>query len=274
MTRQHTPNNVPAFGLGTFRLQNQVVIDSVRTGLELGYRAIDTAQIYSNEAEVGQAIADSGVPRNDIFITTKIWTDNLAGGKLVTSLKDSLARLRTEQVDLTLIHWPSPGNAVPVAEFMGALAEAKAQGLTRLIGVSNFSIALMRQAIAAVGAGEIATNQIELHPYLQARPVVEFAQSQGIAITSYMTLAYGKVLNDPVIQAIASAHGATAAQVVLAWALQLGHAVIPSSTKRANLQSNLKALQLRLSPADMAQIGALDAGDRLVNPDGLAPLWD
>lgn len=274
MTRQHTPNNVPAFGLGTFRLQNQVVIDSVRTGLELGYRAIDTAQIYSNEAEVGQAIADSGVPRNDIFITTKIWTDNLAGGKLVTSLKDSLARLRTEQVDLTLIHWPSPGNAVPVAEFMGALAEAKAQGLTRLIGVSNFSIALMRQAIAAVGAGEIATNQIELHPYLQARPVVEFAQSQDIAITSYMTLAYGKVLNDPVIQAIASAHGATAAQVVLAWALQLGHAVIPSSTKRANLQSNLKALQLRLSPADMAQIGALDAGDRLVNPDGLAPLWD
>nr|WP_315427017.1 2,5-didehydrogluconate reductase DkgB [uncultured Albidiferax sp.] len=266
--------NIPAFGLGTFRLQDQVVIDSVKNGLDLGYRAIDTAQIYDNEAEVGQAIAESGVARKDLFITTKIWVENYAQDKLGPSLQASLAKLRTEQVDLTLIHWPSPGNAVPVAEFMAALLDAKRQGLTRQIGVSNFSIALMQQAIAAVGASEIATNQIELHPYLQNCKLAEFARSQGIAITSYMTLAYGKVLHDPVVQAIAHSHAATAAQVVLAWAMQLGYAVIPSSTKRANLQSNLLAQQLRLSDAEMAQIAALDRGERLTSPDGLAPVWD
>jgi 2,5-diketo-D-gluconate reductase B len=265
---------IPAFGLGTFRLQGRTVIDSVRNGLGLGYRLVDTAQIYGNEAEVGEAIAESGVARKDLFITTKIWTENYPGPKLVLSLKDSLARLRTDHVDLTLIHWPSPGNAVPVAEFMGALAEAKAQGLTRLIGVSNFTIELMRQAIAAVGADEIATNQIELHPYLQNRKVVEFARSQGIPITSYMTLAYGKALQEPVIQAIAQERGATPAQVTLAWALQHGFAVIPSSTKRANLESNLKAPQLPLGDAQIARIDALDKGGRLVDPDGLAPQWD
>ncbi len=267
-------SSIPAFGLGTFRLQDQVAIDSVRNALDLGYRLIDTAQIYGNEAAVGQAIAESGVPRSDLFLTTKVWTENLAAGKLVASLKDSLAKLRTDHVDLVLIHWPSPGGAVPVAEFMGALAEAKSQGLARQIGVSNFTVALMQEAIAAVGADAIATNQVELHPYLQNRTVVDFARSQGIHITSYMTLAYGKVLNDPVIAAIAQAHGASTAQVALAWAMQLGYAVIPSSTQRENLAGNLKAQQLRLSEADMAQIAALDRGGRLVDPDGLAPAWD
>ena len=267
-------NTIPAFGLGTFRLKDQVVIDSVKTGLELGYRLVDTAQIYGNEAEVGQAIAESGVPRSELHITTQIWTAHYGKDQLIPSLKDSLAKLRTDHVDLTLIHWPSPNNAVPVAEFMGALAEAKAQGLTRQIGVSNFNIALMKEAIAAVGAEHIATNQIELSPFLQNRKVVDFAKSQGIHITSYMTLAYGKVLNEPVIEAIAAAHGATAAQVVLAWAMQLGYAVIPSSTKRANLQSNLKAQALKLSDAEMAQIAALERNERLTSPDGLAPAWD
>lgn len=270
-------NTIPAFGLGTFRLKGQVVIDSVKNGLDVGYRVIDTAQIYGNEAEVGQAIAESGVARKDLFITTKIWTDNYAKDKLVPSLKDSLAKLRTTQVDLTLIHWPSPGNAVPVAEFMGALAEAKALGLTKHIGVSNFNIALMKEAIAAVGAQNIATNQIELHPYLQNRKVAEFAKSQGIRITSYMTLAYGKVIADPVIEAIAKAHkahNATTAQVVLAWAMQLGYAVIPSSTKRANLEGNLKAQQLTLTDAEMAQMAALERNERLTDPAGLSPAWD
>ena len=260
---------IPAFGLGTFRLQGQVVIDSVRNALDLGYRAIDTAQIYGNEAEVGQAIADSGVPRGELFITTKIWTENLAADKLAASLKDSLVKLRTDAVDLTLIHWPSPGGAVPVAEFMGALAEAQAQGLTRRIGVSNFNTALLREAVAAVGADRIATHQIELHPYLQNSMVAEFARDLGIHTTSYMTLAYGKVLG-----AIAQAHGATPAQVALAWALQQGYAVIPSSTRRENLASNLHAPALRLMQDDMARIAALDRGERLVNPDGLAPAWD
>ena len=266
--------SVPAFGLGTFRLQGQVVIDSVSTALELGYRAIDTAQIYENEAEVGQAIADSGIPRDELFVTSKIWVANFARDKLIPSLKDSLRKLRTDYLDLTLIHWPSPDNQVPVEEFMATLLEARQLGLTRQIGVSNFTIDLMRQAIAAVGAEHIATNQIELHPYLQNRKVVEFAQSQGIHITSYMTLAYGEVLKDPVIQQIAQQHRATPAQVTLAWAMQSGHAVIPSSTRRANLESNLKACALTLSEAEMQRIAGLECGHRLTSPAGIAPAWD
>lgn len=266
--------SIPALGIGTFRLQGEVVMDSVRNGLEAGYRVIDTAQIYGNEAEVGAAIAASGVARSELFITTKIWIENLSKDKLIPSLKESLAKLRTDYVDLTLIHWPSPGGEVPVAEFIAALAEAKAQGLTRQIGVSNFTVELMRQAIDAVGAEAIATNQIELHPYLQNRKVVEFAQQHGIHITSYMTLAYGKVLGDPVIQQIAARHNATPAQVALAWAMKLGYAVIPSSTRRANLDSNLNALDLKLSDADMVQIAALDRNERLTSPAGLAPAWD
>jgi 2,5-diketo-D-gluconate reductase B len=266
--------SVPAFGLGTFRLKDQVVIDSVSTGLELGYRLIDTAQIYGNEAEVGQAIAASGVPRNELFITTKIWTDNFAADKLIPSLKESLAKLQTDYVDLTLIHWPSPKGEVSVKEFMTALLEAKEQGLTRQIGISNFTVALMQEAIDVVGAENIATNQIELHPYLQNRTVAEFARRHGIQITSYMTLAYGEVLKDPVIEQIAKRHDASTAQVTLAWAMQLGYAVIPSSTKRSNLESNLKARDLKLSDEDMAQIAALDRGHRLTSPERLAPKWD
>ena len=267
-------SNIPSFGAGTFRLTGQTVIDSVRNALELGYRAIDTAQIYGNEAEVGQAIASSGVPRSELFVTTKIWTENYARGKLAPSLRQSLAKLRTDYVDLALIHWPAPGNGVALTEFMEALAEAKAQGLTRQIGISNFNIDLTRQAIAAVGKEAIATNQIELSPYLQNRALTAFLKEQGIRVTSYMTLAYGKVLKDPVLAGIAGKHGATVAQVALAWALQLGYAVIPSSTKRENLAGNLLARDLQLDADDMALIAALERNGREVNPQGLAPVWD
>ncbi len=265
---------LPLFGLGTFRLKDQVVIDSVSQALELGYRAIDTAQIYGNEAEVGQAIAASAIPREQLYLTSKIWTENLGAERLIPSLKESLAKLRTDHLDLTLIHWPSPGGKIPVAEFMGALLEARAQGLTKAIGVSNFTIGLLREAIAVTGPGQIASNQIELHPYLQNRRLAAFMQEQQVAVTSYMTLGYGKVLEDPLIQQIAAQHQATPAQVTLAWAMQLGYAVIPSSTRRDNLASNLKAVELRLSEADMARIATLDSGLRLTDPAGLAPQWD
>ncbi|KWF12381.1 2,5-didehydrogluconate reductase DkgB [Burkholderia pseudomultivorans] len=267
-------SKIPAFGLGTFRLKGQVVIDSVRDGLELGYRAIDTAQIYGNEAEVGAAIAASGVPRDELFVTTKIWVDNHAPDKLVPSLEESLRKLRTDYVDLTLIHWPAPEHGVAPETFMTALADARGKGLTRRIGISNFNIELTKRAIAAVGQDAIATNQIELSPYLQNRKLVEFLNGAGIHVTSYMTLAYGKVLGDPVIGAIAQRHDATPAQVALAWALQLGYSVIPSSTKREHLASNLLAQTLRLTDDDMAQIAALERNGREVDPVGLAPAWD
>ncbi|MDX5516843.1 2,5-didehydrogluconate reductase B [Stenotrophomonas sp. HMSC10F06] len=266
--------SIPAFGLGTFRLKGQTVIDSVRNALDVGYRAIDTAQIYENEAEVGQAIAESGVARDELFITTKIWIANFHHDALLDSLRESLRKLRTDHVELTLIHWPSPKDAVPMAEYLGALAEAKSQGLTRQIGISNFTIAQTRQAIEILGAGAIATNQIEVHPYLQNRAMIAFLKDQGIHVTAYMSLAYGEVLKDPVIQAIAERHQATPAQVALAWALQQGFAVIPSSTKRDNLAGNLLAADLRLSNEDMAQIATLDRGHRLANPEAIAPAWD
>ena len=265
--------NIPNIGLGTFRLKGQQVIDSVTTGLELGYRHIDTAQIYGNEAEVGKAIVDSGIARSEIFITTKVWIDNLSRDKLIPSIKESLEKLRVEKVDLTLVHWPSP-NVIPVAEYMEAIAEAKAQGFTKSIGLSNFTNTLFQQAVDVVGAQEIATHQVEIHPFLQNKKVVDFARSKGVHITAYMPLAYGKVMNDPVITKIAERHKYSAAQIALAWSLQQGFAVIPSSTKRFNQELNLQARNIKLSDEEMAEIATLEANDRLANPSSIAPKWD
>ncbi len=265
--------HIPALGLGTFRLKEQQAFDAAFNGIELGYRHIDTAQIYDNEADVGRAIAASKVSPNDLFVTTKIWTDNFAKGKLIPSLKESLHKLQLEKVNLTLIHWPSPNDDIPVAVYLEQLLEAKNQGLTELIGISNFTIKHTQEAIAAIGTEHIATNQIEIHPFLQNRKLVEFLQQQGIHITAYMPLAYGKVMQEPVIQKVAAAHNATAAQIALAWSLQQGFAVIPSSTKRENLQSNLLAANIRLTDDEMKAIAELDSGERIANP-GFAPEWD
>lgn len=264
---------IPAIGLGTYRLQGRQAIDAVTTALELGYRHIDTAQMYANEAEVGQAVADSGVPREDVFVTTKIWTDNLGGDKLIPSLETSLSKLRLQQVDLTLIHWPSPDDEVPMEEYLNALLEAQQRGLTRLIGVSNFTIAQMRQAMEVVGAERLATNQIEIHPFLQNSKVAEFALQQNVHLTAYMPLARGKVQDDPLLQEIAEDHGATPAQVALAWLLQQGFAVIPSSSNPERLKSNLAARTLQLTPTDMAHISELDRNERMASPS-FAPAWD
>lgn len=266
--------SIPRLGLGTFRLKGQTVIDSVRNALDVGYRAVDTAQIYDNEAEVGQAIAESGVPREELFLTTKVWISRFRRDELLASLRESLDKLRTDHVDLALIHWPSPNGEVPMAEYLDALAEAQRQGLARQIGISNFTIALTRQAIDILGADVIATNQVEVHPYLQNRALLDYLREQGVHVTAYMSLAYGEVLKEPVIQEIAQRHGATPAQVALAWALQQGFAVIPSSTRRENLASNLEALRLTLDEQDMARIATLDRGQRLANPAGIAPDWD
>ena len=264
---------IPAFGLGTFRLKGQQVIDSVKMGLELGYRHIDTAQIYDNEAEVGQAIAESDVPREDLFVTTKVWTSNLGADRLIPSLEESLSKLRLQQVDLALVHWPSPDDKLSVADYLPRMMEAKERGLTRAIGISNFTIAHMQQAIDTIGAEDIATNQVEVHPFLQNRKVTDFARNHGIHITAYMPLAYGKVMQDDVLQRIAKAHNASPAQIALVWLLQQGFAVIPSSTKRENLAANLAAQELRLTEEEMKQITALDRNERLANP-GFAPAWD
>ncbi|GHG22966.1 2,5-didehydrogluconate reductase B [Deinococcus indicus] len=268
--------SVPKFGLGTFRLKDQVVMDSVRAALDLGYRAIDTAQGYGNEAEIGEVLAESGIHRDELFLTTKIKPDNYSRSSLVASLQDSVEKLGVEAVDLTLIHWPVPNGPVKPEEYLKALADGLDQGLTRQIGVSNFNIEGLKQARAILGDVPIATNQVEIHPYLQNRRLAEFARGEGIHLTSYMTLAVGKVMDDPVMQDIARAHRATPAQVALAWALTQEYSVIPSSTKRKNLQSNLGALTLRLTDEDMTRIAGLEQGEsaRIANPESARPVWD
>ena len=267
-------NIIPQFGVGTFRLNGQVVIDSVKTALDVGYRAVDTAQIYANEAEVGQAIAESNINRHDLFLTTKIWTENYSADRLIPSLKESLLKLRTDAVNLTLIHWPAPTLGISVAEMMHHLYEAKQQGLTEHIGISNFNIDLTQQAIHAIGLENIATNQIELSPYLQNQKLVEFLNKQNIDVTSYMTLAYGKVLHDPILIEIAAHHQVSTAQIALAWALNKGFAVIPSSTQREHLLANFKAQEIQLSHPEMQMLATLERHAREINPENLAPEWD
>lgn len=264
---------MPMLGAGTFRLKDDVAYQSVLTALELGYRHIDTAQIYGNEAEVGQAIQDSGVDRDAIFLTTKVWIDKLAKATFAASVEESLEKLQTEYIDLLLIHWPLKNDAVPMAEYLAELKAVKDKGLVKHIGVSNFTNAQLEQAIAILGEGEILTNQVEVHPYLQNRKVVACCRTHGVTVTGYMPFAYGDVLKDAVIQDIAAKHTATAAQVVLAWMRQNDFVTIPSSTKAANLESNLAAATLTLDAEDMASIATLDRGHRLANPD-FAPDWD
>ncbi|MBF4365405.1 2,5-didehydrogluconate reductase DkgB, partial [Vibrio anguillarum] len=258
---------VPSFGVGTFRLEGEVVKNSVLNALEVGYRVIDTAQIYGNEVSIGEALVESGIPREELYITTKIWVDNMSKAKLIPSLKESLEKLQTDYVDLTLIHWP--GKNENVEEYMQALLEAKSLGLTKEIGVSNFNIELLDKAFDAVGKENIATNQIELSPYLQNQKLVSYMLEKGIKVTSYMTLAYGEVLKEPLIIDIAGKYKVTPAQIVLAWALAKEFAVIPSSTKRENLISNLQAQQIQLTSEDLDLIDGLERNGRQVSPDGL-----
>ncbi|MGB2079229.1 MAG: 2,5-didehydrogluconate reductase DkgB [Vibrio sp.] len=264
---------IPHLGAGTFRLKGDDAIKSVTLSLAAGFRHIDTAQIYGNEVEVGQAIADSGVARDEIFLTTKVWTDKFSKDLFLDSVQESLTKLQTEQVDLLLIHWPLQDDSVPMAEYLGELKKAKQQGLTKHIGVSNFTNAQLKQAIEILGEGEIFTNQVEVHPYLQNKNVVDFCQQNQVLVTAYMPFAYGEVLKDETIHSIAQKHQVSAAQVVLAWERQMGYVTIPSSTKKANIESNLKASQLTLDDADLAAIATLDKGHRLANPD-FAPQWD
>lgn len=265
--------SIPLLGAGTFRLKDGAAYDSVKMALEAGYRHIDTAQIYGNEAEVGKAIADSGIPREEIFLTTKIWIDKLGSEHFEPSVLESLEKLQTSYVDLLLIHWPLKNNEVPMEEYLPELKAVKDKGLVRHIGVSNFTNVQLEQAIEILGDGEIYTNQVEVHPYLQNRKVVDFCEANGVLVTGYMPFAYGDVLKDEVILAIASEHKATAAQVVLAWMRQNNFVTIPSSTKKANIESNLAAETLVLTEADMDKIFKLDRNHRMANPD-FAPEWD
>ena len=264
---------IPALGFGTFRMGGADVLRMVPQVLKLGYRHIDTAQIYGNEAEVGAGIAASGVRRSDLFLTTKVWVANYRPDAFRRSVDESLAKLRTDYVDLLLLHWPNA--AVPLAEPIAALNAVRAAGKVRHIGVSNFSTALMDEAVRLSDA-PLVTNQVEYHPYLNQDAVLGAARRAGLSVTAYYAMADGKVLADPVLQAIAARHGKSTAQVVLRWIVQQDGLIALSKTVGEDrAAANAAIFDFALPADDMAAIHALARPDgRLVDPAGLAPAWD
>lgn len=264
---------IPALGFGTFRMPGPDTLRMVPHALKLGYRHIDTAQIYGNEAEVGEGIAASGVPRGDIFLTTKVWVENYPHDAFIASVDESLTRLRTDYVDLLLLHWPNA--AVPLAEQIGALNEVRKAGKVRHIGISNFSTALQAEAIRLSDA-PLVTNQIELHPYLDQSKVIDAARAAGLCVTGYFGMADGKVFSDPVLTEIARETGKTVAQIVLRWLIQKDGVVALSKTVgEERAAENLAIFDFALSADVVAAIDGLARPDgRLVSPEGLAPKWD
>jgi len=255
---------MPVIGLGTWQLEDGSAQPLVERALELGYRHIDTAQIYGNEQDVGAALAATGVPRAEIFLTTKVWVDHFAHGDLQRSLDESLRKLRVPQVDLLLLHWPKPKPAL--AETMAALNDVRDRGLTRAIGLSNFPSGLMAKA-QAVSEAPIATNQVEYHPYLSQKTLIAKARAIGAAITAWSPLAQGKVAGDPVLIEIGEAHGKTPGQVTLRWQVQQGVVTIPRTKNPARLAENFDIFDFALSDAEMARIFAL------ARPDGRLGNW-
>ena len=261
----------PKLGLGTWKLQGASGQAAVETALALGYRHIDTAEMYGNEEQVGTAIAASGVKRDEIHLTTKVWWTNLEPRAIRGAIEGSLGRLRTDHVDLHLIHWPAPEMDLPAS--LGAMLRLRDEGLTRAIGVANFPVALLREAVEAIGA-PIACDQVEYHVLLDQSRLLAYARARNVPIVAYCPLAQGRLADHAALKTIAVKHRATPAQVALAWLLeQEGVAAIPKSSRREGLQANLDALAIALDDIDRRTIAALPKNQRFVSP-AFAPAWD
>ncbi|WP_267549133.1 aldo/keto reductase [Rhizobium rhizogenes] len=264
--------SIPALGFGTFRVPGPDTERMVAHVLRNGYRHIDTAQIYGNEAEVGSGIKHSGIARGDLFLTTKVWVENYRHDAFIASVDESLTKLKTDYVDLLLLHWPN--DAVPLAEQIGALNEVAKAGKVRHIGVSNFNRALMREAVTLSDL-PLVTNQVEFHPYLDQSAVLGTARDLGMSVTGYYAMADGKVLSDAVLKEIAGRHGKSVAQIVLRWIVQQDLIVLSKTVSESRAMENAAVFNFALTQDEMAAIHALARPDgRIVSPDGLAPVWD
>jgi 2,5-diketo-D-gluconate reductase B len=264
---------IPLIGLGTWELRGRGCARSVEQALRLGYRHIDTAEMYDNEREVGEGLRASGVRRAEVFITTKVWPSHFAPRELERAAKDSLVRLRLPEVDLLLLHWPNP--RIPLAETLGAFCKAKQAGLARNIGVSNFTVALIEEAVG-LATQPLVCNQIELHPFLDQSKVVAACRAKGMAVTAYSPIARGNAKNDAVLRRIGKIYGKSAAQVCLRWITQHRIAAIPRTSKLERLSENLAIFDFQLTAEEMAEIGALAHPDgRIVNyAYSGTPTWD
>ena len=257
---------IPQFGLGVFQVPPEETAENVTRAIEAGYRHFDTAAAYGNEAEVGQALRASGLDRSDVFLTTKCWNTDQGYDEATRALRASLDRLEMDHVDLYLIHWPAPGRDRYVDTWR-AFIDAQAAGLARAIGVSNFQPDHLRRIVDETGVTP-AVNQIELHPYLQQPGLRRDHAERGIVTEAWSPLAQGAVLDDPVITAIAEAHGKTPGQVVLRWHIQLGNVVFPKSVSPERIVQNIDIFDFELSADEMRRIEGLDRGERIgFDPD-------
>jgi len=262
---------IPAIGLGTWELRGRTCARIVEQALRLGYRHIDTAQIYENEREVGEGLRASGVKRDEVFVTSKVWPSQFLPKDLERSAKESLARLRLTEVDLLLLHWPNP--QVPLADTLGALARVKQAGLARHIGVSNFTVALIEEAVAACPE-PLACNQVEYHPYLDQAKVMEACARRGLALVAYSPIAKGRIRNDRALARIGDRYRKTAAQICLRWLVQQNVSAIPRTSRLERLQENLNIFDFELFEDDMREISAMGTAAGRLTDFGFAPKWD
>ena len=261
---------LPLVGLGTWTLRGRECARLVEQAIRAGYRAIDTAQMYENEREVGEGVRNSG-KRAEVVVTTKVQPTLLAPHDLERSVKESLAKLRLDVIDLLLIHWPNP--RVPLVETFGAMARMKEAGLVRALGVSNFTVALLDEA-TAVSPEPLICNQIECHPYLDQSKVIAACHRLGMAVVAYSPIARGSAKGDALLARIGEAHGKSAAQVCLRYLVQQDIAVVPRTSKVERLAENLALFDFELSAAEMAEIAGLAKRAGRIVDWTWSPKWD
>lgn len=263
---------IPALGFGVFRMTDAEVESVVPAALEAGFRHFDTAQIYQNEAALGRALQKAGAKRDELFLTTKVWVDNYSPEKFAASVDESLDKLKVDQVDLLLLHWPA--DKVAIADQVEMLNAVHAAGKTRFIGVSNQNVAQMKESVQKSRA-PIVTNQIEVHPYLDQSTVAQAAKAAGVAISAYYGMADGAVPRDAVLQAIGAKYGKSAAQVGLRWLIEQGFVALSKTAKPERVAENFNVFDFELNAEAMAAIAKLARPNgRIVSPEGLAPVWD
>ena len=263
--------DLPRLGLGTYRMQGDACRAAVESALALGYRHIDTAEMYGNEEAVGAAIAGAGVPRKDLHVTTKVWNENLAPDAMRRAFDTSLKKLRLDRIDLYLVHWPAPKMNLPA--MFETLMKLKQEGRTRAIGVANFNVALLKKVIEEIKA-PIACNQVEYHVMLDQTALRKYMTAKSLPLVAYCPLAQGRAASNETLIAIGKKHGATPAQVALKWLLdQDGVAAIPKASRAESQRANLGALNIGLDDEDRQAIANLPKDRRCVSP-GFAPAWD
>lgn len=266
-------NLIPQIGYGTWNREGHEAYDGVQCALDVGYRHIDTAEGYDNEKFVGDAIAESGVPRSEIFLTTKVAPESFAPGQVMSHVRASLEKLQVDQVDLLLLHYPSINDEYEIEDYMAQFAEVYDSGLTKRLGVSNFTKCYLKRAAELLADRVIATNQVEIHPHMQNKPIVNYCRELNIPLTAYSPLGRGYVNQDKTLHRIGAKHGATPAQIALAFLMAQGFIVIPSSGNPDRIAENFAAYNVELSPQEIEEIKTLDKGLRLVN-GSWCPEWD